>query len=178
MNILITILLTLVGIIVLLLIIGLFLTKNFNIESNTVIKKSKTEVFNYVKFLKNNDQYNKWAMKDPNMKKVLTGTDGTVGFTYAWDGNREAGKGVQEIIKIIENERIDYALHFEKPYKSTSYSSIILQSSLPEQTKVTWTFHGTMPYPFNVMFAVFGLGKMLNKDIAASLQHLKAIIEK
>ena len=109
MNILITILLTLVGIIVLLLIIGLFLTKNFNIESNTVIKKSKTEVFNYVKFLKNNDQYNKWAMKDPNMKKVLTGTDGTVGFTYAWDGNREAGKGVQEIIKIIENERIDYA---------------------------------------------------------------------
>lgn len=176
MNILITILSAFVGIIVLLLIIGLFLRKDFNIENSTVIRKSTTEIFNYVKFLKHNDQYNKWAMKEP-MKKVLSGTDGTVGSAFAWEG-KEAGKGVQEIIKIKENERIDYELRFEKPYKSTSNSSLILESALPEQTKVTWTFSGIMPYPFNVVYAVFGLGKMLNRDIAGSLQNLKTIMEK
>ena len=35
-------------------------------------------------------------MADPNMKKSYSDIDGTVGFIYAWDGNKEAGKGEQE----------------------------------------------------------------------------------
>ena len=179
MHILVTILLVLIGIIVLLLIAGLFLKKDFHIEASTVISKSTSEVFNYVKLLKHIDQYNIWAMKDPNMKKTLIGTDGTVGFMFAWDSeDKNAGKGVQEIIKLKENEQIDYELRFEKPFKNTAYSSLILESSLPEQTKVTWTFNGVMPYPFNVMHVLLGLGKMLNRDIATSLQNLKTILEK
>src|SRR3954464_14354106 len=108
MNILLTILLALIGIIVLLLILGLFLKKEFHIERSTVIKKSKPDVFNYLKILKNGEHYNKWVMMDPNMKKIVTGTDGTVGFIYAWESSgKNAGVGAQEIIKLKENERID-----------------------------------------------------------------------
>lgn len=39
-------------------------------------------------------------MTDPNMRKNFKGTDGTVGFCYAWDGNKKAGKGEQEIIAL------------------------------------------------------------------------------
>lgn len=36
-------------------------------------------------------------MLDPNMEKEFKGTDGTVGFIYGWNGNKEGGEGEQEI---------------------------------------------------------------------------------
>jgi uncharacterized protein YndB with AHSA1/START domain len=179
MNILLTILLAIVGLIVLLLIIGLFLKKEFRIERSTVIKKPKSEVYNYLRILKNAEQYNKWTMTDPHMKKTLTGTDGTVGFIYAWDStNKNAGAGAQEIIKLKENTQIDYELRFERPFKNTAYSSLVLEDVSPDQTKVTWSFDGVMPYPFNVMHALLGMSKILGKDLETSLLNLKTILEK
>lgn len=148
-------------------------------EGSTIINRALPDVFNYLKMLKHIDQYNKWAMHDPHMRKTLTGTDGTVGFIFSWDSNdKNAGKGAQEIIAIKENERIDYELRFEKPFKNIAYSSLIVQPSLSNQTMVTWTFNGRMRYPFNLLHVLLGLGKMLNKDIATSLQNLKSILEK
>ena len=65
MNTLISILFAFSCIIVLLLIIGLFLKKDFYNENSTIITTSKAEVFNYLKFLNHTTQYNKWAMQDP-----------------------------------------------------------------------------------------------------------------
>ena len=64
------------------LIVALFVKKDYAIERQVVINKPKQEVFNYIKFLKNQDNYSKWNMIDPNMKKAYTGTDGTVGFLF------------------------------------------------------------------------------------------------
>lgn len=44
----------------------------------TVIDKPRQEVFNYVKFIRNQDAYNKWVMTDPAMKKDSKGKYGTV----------------------------------------------------------------------------------------------------
>ncbi|HET6226357.1 MAG TPA: SRPBCC family protein [Bacteroidia bacterium] len=179
MTILSIIFLSLVGLIVLLLVIGLFLKKAFHIERSILINKSKPEVYNYLRILKNGEHFNKWTMTDPNMKKTLTGTDGTVGFTYAWDStNKNVGAGAQEIIKLKENARIDYELRFERPFKNTAFSSLILDDATPGQTKVTWTFHGVMPYPFNLIHALLGLSKMLGKDLEISLLNLKKQLEK
>ncbi len=44
-------------------------------------------------------------MTDPLMKKQFKGTDGTVGFLYAWDSqNNEVGKGEQEIERIKDGK--------------------------------------------------------------------------
>lgn len=179
MNILVTILVVVVGIVILLLIAGLFLKKEFYIERSIVIHKSKQEVFNYLKILKNAEQFNKWVMTDPTMKKTLTGVDGTKGFVYAWDSaNKNAGAGAQEIIDIKEGLRIDYELRFERPFKNTSYSSLILTATAPEQTTVTWNFSGNLKYPINLMHQLLNLSKMLGKDMDTSLNHLKTILEK
>ena len=44
-----------------------------------MVNKPKQQVFDYVKLIKNQEQYSVWVMKDPNIKIVYTGTDGTVG---------------------------------------------------------------------------------------------------
>ncbi len=55
MNILITILLILAGLIVLLLVIGLFSRKDYAISREVVINKPVPVVFDYVKYLKNQE---------------------------------------------------------------------------------------------------------------------------
>ncbi len=87
MGILITILLVLAFIIALFLIVAFFTKRDFSIEKKTVINKPKQEVFDYLKLIKNQEQYSVWVMKDPNINIVYTGTDGEVGFTSSWTSN-------------------------------------------------------------------------------------------
>src|SRR5688572_10445584 len=107
------------------LIIALFVKKEYKVEREVTINKPKREVFDYVKYLKNQDNYSKWVRMDPNMKKDFRGTDGTVGFVYAWDGNKDAGKGEQKIKNITEGERVDVEVRFEKPFEAVATAPMI-----------------------------------------------------
>lgn len=76
------------------LLVALFVEKDYLVEREIVVNKPKEEVFNYIKYLKNQDSYSKWASIDLGMKKTYSGTDGTVGFVSGWDStNDEVGKG-------------------------------------------------------------------------------------
>jgi uncharacterized protein YndB with AHSA1/START domain len=158
------------------LIIALFVDKDFEVVREVTINRPKQQVFDYVKYLKNQDNYSKWVMTDPNMKKEFRGTDGTTGFVYAWDGNKKAGKGEQEIKSIIEGERVDVEIRFERPMEGTNYAPIITEAVGENQTKVKWGMKGTSPYPFN--FVNLFLDGMLGKDVETSLATLKGILEK
>ena len=70
------------------LIVALFVKNEYAVERKIVINRPKGEVFNYLKHLKNQDNYSKWVRMDPNMKKDYKGTDGTVGFTSYWDSEK------------------------------------------------------------------------------------------
>ena len=179
MKILKRILLALAGLIALLLIMALFVNKNYAVEREITINKPKQQVFDYVKLLKNQDNYSKWAMMDPNMKKEYTGTDGTVGFVSAWDSQVEnVGKGEQEIKKITDGERLDFALRFLKPFTSTDYAYMTTEDTAGNQTKVKWGFNGKMPYPMNLMLLCMNMDKMLGKDLETGLSNLKTVLEK
>ena len=100
------------------LIVGLFVRTDFAVEREVIINKPKNDVFNYVKHLKNHDNFSKWATMDPQMKKDYRGTDGTVGFVSAWDSdNQDVGKGEQEIKRITEGERIDVEIRMRSPFQ-------------------------------------------------------------
>jgi hypothetical protein len=177
MNTLLIILAIIAIIIAIPLITALFIRKEYTIEREITIAKPKQEVFNYVRYLKNQDNYNKWVMIDPNMKKDFKGTDGTVGFVYAWDSNdKSAGKGEQEIKKIIEGERIDVEIRFEKPFEGVAVAPIRTESLSGDQAKVRWGMTGRSKYPMNLMNLF--MDNMLGKDLEASLVTLKGILEK
>jgi len=176
MNILIKILIVIGALVALLLIAALFIKKEYNIVREITINKPKTEVFSYVKHLKNQDNYSKWVRMDPNMKKDFRGTDGTVGFIYAWDGNKKAGKGEQEIKKIAEGEGVDVEVRFEKPFEGIATSPIVTEAVSADQTKVKWAMNGKSKYPLNFMNLF--MDNMLGKDLETSLTTLKSILEK
>ncbi|TDE14609.1 SRPBCC family protein [Dyadobacter psychrotolerans] len=162
--------------IVLLLIVALFVKKDYSIHREIVINKPKKDVFDYVKYLKNQENYNKWVMADPNMKKDLKGIDGTVGFIYGWNGNDQVGEGEQQITNITEAEKLESQIHFIRPFEGLAQIEMTTKSSSGGQTKVGWTMSGTSKYPMNLT-NLFVNG-MLGKDMETSLKSLKAILEK
>lgn len=176
MNILITILLVLAGIIVLFLLLALFMRKDYNIRREVIIDATLQKVFDYVKLLKNQDHFNKWVMTDPDMKRIFKGTDGTVGFIYGWNGNKKAGEGEQEIKAITEGKNIETEIRFVRPFTSTAYANMITEAVSDTQTKVIWSNASTMKYPLNIMLS--GIEKILAKDMDTSLMNLKAILER
>lgn len=179
MNTLIIILLVLVAIFAILLIIALFTKKEYGFEREIAIDKPSKIVFDYVKLLKNQANYSKWATMDPDMKRDLRGTDGTVGFVYAWDSeNKKVGKGEQTIKKISEGESIEFDLHFMRPFDSNATVRMITEVISENRTKVRWGFDSYMKYPMNLMLLMMNMEKMLGDDFTIGLRNLKSILEK
>jgi hypothetical protein len=174
-----TTLIVIVVIIAIPLIVALLTKKEYGVIREVLINRPKPEVFNYIKYLKNQDNFSKWATMDPNMKKEYRGEDGTVGFVSAWDSEQKnVGKGEQEIKKILEGERIEYELRFIKPFQSTSLAYMTTETISENQTRVKWGFNGKMNYPMNIMLLFMDMEKMIGNDFATGLSNLKTIVEK
>lgn len=173
------ILIAIAGVIAILLLIAIFLPKDYAVKREITINKPKTEVFDYIKHLKNQDNFSKWAMMDPAMKKSYTGTDAAVGFISAWESNNEqVGTGEQEIKNITEGERIDFELRFKVPFEATEQAYMTTESVSDSETKVVWGFNGHIPYPMNLMLLTMDFEGMIGGDLQTGLNNLKAVLEK
>jgi hypothetical protein len=176
MSILIIIILVLAGIIALLLIIALFMKKKHYVNREIIINVPQQKVFDYLRLLKNQDEFNKGAMADGDREREYKGTDGTVGYIYAWKGNKNAGEGEKEIKNIIEGKRIETEIRFVKPMSAIAAIIMEIESLSNNQTKVYWSNGGRLKYPMNIMVPM--VEKHVAKDMDISLTILKNILEK
>lgn len=176
MNIIITILLVIVGVIALLLLMALFMKKQHYVRRDIIINAPRQKVFDYVKLLRNQDEFNKHAMAAPDRNREFRGTDGTVGYVYAWSGDKGAGVGEKEIKNIVEGKSVEMEIRFVKPMVATA--SIVMETeSLPgDQTKVYWSNAGRLNYPVNIFIPM--MQKHVAKDMEGSLATLKDILER
>jgi uncharacterized protein YndB with AHSA1/START domain len=170
------ILLGIVGLIVLLLVMGLFIDKTYEIKREVVINKPVDVVFDYVSHIKTQDSYSVWNMADPNKKQTFTGTDGTVGFKNYWNGNDEVGEGEQVITAIEPNKRVDVDISFKRPFESKMKAYTLTEPVSANSTKVTSVTYGESSYPMNVMNPM--MDGMIGKDLQQNLDNLKEILEK
>ena len=167
------------GLVALILIIPLFVKKEYAVEREIIINRRKSEVFDYVKYMKNQDNFSVWAKADPKMKKDFKGEDGNVGAVAFWESKeKNVGKGEQEIIGIKENERIDFELRFKEPFEANDKAYMVTEDAEEGKTKVKWGFNGKMNYPMNIMLVFMDMDEMLGKDLSTGLSNLKNILEK
>jgi uncharacterized protein YndB with AHSA1/START domain len=175
MKMIITILLSIAGIIPLFLIIALFLKKEHYVNREIIINAPRQKVFDFLRFLENQDKFNKWAKTDPDRKVETKGTDGTIGYIYSWSGNKDAGQGAKEIKKIVEGKRIETEIRFTKPMNVTASMIMETQGLSDNQTKVNFINTGTLKYPLNIMIPM--AEKNFAKDLDSSLVTLKNLLE-
>lgn len=166
------------GLVAIISILGLIAPNDYSAERQVTINKSNDQVFEYLKSLKNQDNWSVWAKMDPNMKKDFKGIDGTVGCIASWDSeNENVGQGEQEIKAITEGSRVDMELRFKKPFESTSQAYLITETTGENQTMVKWGFKGSMPFPMNTMLLFMNMDEAIGKDFETGLSNLKTILE-
>lgn len=163
---------------VILLILGLIAPKGYEVNRSIIVNRPVKEVFNYLRYIKNQDEWSPWKKKDPNMKQTFTGTDGEVGFISKWEGDKTVGSGEQEIKRIVENESIESELRFLKPWKSQSDAYLRVVGLENNQTNVTWGFSGKNKFPFSIFMLFMNMDKAVGKDFEEGLNSLKAQLEK
>ncbi|MBK8089918.1 MAG: SRPBCC family protein [Chitinophagaceae bacterium] len=177
MKILSYILFLIVGIIALILLIALFVKKEFRLEKQVIIQKPKQEVFDYLKMIRNQEHYSVWVMRDPKINIVYTGTDGTVGFISSWSSDdKNVGVGAQEIMELKEGESMKVEIRFKKPFEGTNYATTTVSAVDGGNTKVSTVFTGKSKYPMNIMNPF--MNKLVGKDMEQNFENLKANLEK
>jgi hypothetical protein len=160
------------------LIIALFISKDMSYEKSIRIDAPIDSVWMNVNSLSAMDRWSPWNDHDPNMKKSMTGTDGTLGATASWESDVDVvGKGSQTIAKIEEPTLFETDLKFYAPYESEAKAYVQLSSD-GDGTNVTWGFKSEMPYPMNFTKLFMNMEEMMGNDWSNGLGKLKALCEK
>jgi len=160
----------------LLLIVALFVPKEFNYEKSVTINAPIDTVWVNVNSLSALDKWSPWNDHDPVMKKEMKGPDGDVGAVQSWESDI-VGSGSQTIAAIDKPTLFETELNFYKPYKShgKAYIKLVSQGTA---TKATWGMTGNMPYPMNIMTLFMNMDKSMGKDWNHGLSKLKKLSEK
>jgi uncharacterized protein YndB with AHSA1/START domain len=117
-----------------------------------------------------------WEKKDPGMQRTYSGAASGTGAAYAWQGNRDAGKGRMEITDARLPTRLTIKLDFVKPFETHNTVDFTLR---PEagSTRVTWAMQGPAPFVSKVMQVFMNLDRVIGRDFEAGLQNLKSAAE-
>ncbi len=166
----------LASIISLVLVVALFLPKEFIYEKTIVINAPIDSVWVNTSSLFAMDKWSPWNDHDPNMKKEYSGVDGTLGATQSWDG-KIVGIGSQTITNIQKPTLFETNLDFKTPRESHGKGYVKLVAD-GNTTKATWGMSGSMPYPVNIMILFMNMEKNMGKDWNLGLSRLKKLSEK
>ncbi len=156
---------------------GTIKASSMRIEKSVEVRRNASDVFDYLRFTKNQDNFSVWNMADPSMKKEYSGNDGSVGFVYKWDStNKNVGAGEQETTAITDGKRVDFAIRFFRPMQNTGTSSFDISETGKGSCRVEWVFDSPSKFPMLLFSLLFK--KMLGKDLEKGLANLKALLEK
>lgn len=165
------------GLIALLLIIAIFVPKDYTVSVSQTVDKPKQVVLDYVKILKNQEQYSEWVKADPNNHPEIVGTDGTVGAVQKWNSKDDnVGEGQQTITTLTDDSML-VELKFIRPFKGEAKAANLFKALSDNQTQITSVFYGHADYPFNLMAVCMGK-KMIKDTQAKNLNNIKQILEK
>ncbi|MDZ4749281.1 MAG: SRPBCC family protein [Saprospiraceae bacterium] len=165
-----------IGILLLItVILGLAGPKSYDVHRSAVVRGTPQQVWPYVSSLKNMALWSPWAEKDTVMVVEYTGTDGTVGSTSSWSGNKHVGKGVQTITKLEPTTYSETELKFMEPMENTATGFLTLKDTIGG-TFVTWGIKGENGFVGRIFGSVMNMDKMMAPDFERGLSKLAALV--
>ncbi len=149
----------------------------FRIQRSIDIKAPPQTIFALIDNLHHWQSWSPFEKKDPEMKRTFSGVDSGVGAAYAWEGNRDIGKGHMEITASDPNAKIVIRLDFLKPFEAHNTAEFLLEPQ-GDSTRITWAMYGPNSFAGKVMSIFINMDQMIGKDFEAGLRDLKAVAER
>ena len=149
----------------------------FRMQRMATVRAPPERIFSLLSDFHQWGAWSPWENKDPAMKRSFSGAASGVGAVYAWEGNKNVGKGRMEILEASVPSKIVIKLDFLAPFEAHNTTEFTM---LPQGdgTEVTWVMHGPASLMSKVMQVFFSMDKMVGKDFEAGLANLKRATEK
>lgn len=148
----------------------------YQVQRSATINAAPKAVYDEIVNFRRWESWSPWADLDPDMEVTYSDSDGEVGSSYAWKGNRKAGEGSMRITEADEPTTVVIDLRFLKPFKSRSETRFDLQDH-PDGTEVTWTMSGSYTALSRIFSLFVPMDKMVGGDFENGLAKLKAHVE-
>jgi len=149
----------------------------FRVERTATMKAPPDRIYAVLSDFQKWGAWSPWEKKDPAMKRTFGATTSGVGAKYAWEGNKDVGRGSMEIVEATPPSRLKLKLDFIEPFEAHNTVDYTLTPS-GGSTTVNWAISGPMPYVSKVMCIFVSMDSMIGKDFEAGLANLKAVVEK
>jgi uncharacterized protein YndB with AHSA1/START domain len=148
----------------------------FHVERTINIKAPPEKLFGLINDFR---QWEAWTPynKDPAMKKTFSANTSGKGATYAWEGNKDVGKGEIAITESEPNSRIAFDLHMITPFEGHNHVVFALKAA-GDTTTVTWILEDHHSYFLKLMCVFINMDRMIGKDFETGLARLKTLAEK
>lgn len=149
----------------------------FAVQRNALIQAPPEKVFALIDDYRAWGAWSPWEHKDPAMQRSFGATTRGAGATYAWEGNKDVGKGSMTTVESSAPSKVVLRLDFEKPFKANNTVTFTLA---PEggATRVNWKMEGPVPYFFKIMHLLCNMDRMVGRDFEAGLAAMKTAAEK
>lgn len=168
--------LTIIVLVAALLIYAAMQTDTFRVQRTASINAPADEIFPFINDLRSFNTWNPYGKKDPAMKGTYSGPSSGTGAEYAFDGNKEVGKGTIEITGSSHPSKVTMNLNMMDPFEARNVVEFTLQS-VGEATNVTWSMQGSLPYIAKVIHLLFDMDRMVGNDFETGLANLKSLAE-
>jgi uncharacterized protein YndB with AHSA1/START domain len=149
----------------------------FRVERTATMKAPPEKIFAVLSDFRQWGSWSPWEKKDPAMKRTFGATTSGKGAKYAWEGNKDVGKGSMEIVETTPPSRLVLKLDFIEPFEGHNIVEYTLTPK-GDSTTVSWVIHGPMPYFSKVISIFCSMDSMIGKDFDEGLANLKAVVEK
>lgn len=149
----------------------------YHVERSATVDAPAATVFAQIDDFSVWKEWSPWEKKDPAMKRTVSTPPSGVGATYAWEGNKEVGKGKMTITDSRPGEKVAEKLEMLEPFPSTSGVTFTLASESPTTTKVTWAMDGKHNFISKAFSVVKPMDGMIGKDFEEGLANLKKVAE-
>lgn len=149
----------------------------FQVKRSAAIKAPPEKIFALINDFKQWGAWSPWEEKDPGMKRSFSTITAGKGATYAWDGDRNVGKGSMEITEALPSSQIRLKLDFETPFEAHNIVNFTLEPH-DGGTQVIWLMEGPVPFFGKIIHVFINMDKMVGADFEAGLVNLKALAEK
>ena len=150
----------------------------FRVERRTTINAPPEKIFPLLNDFHEWPKWSPWEKKDPNMRRMHSGMPSGKGAIYAWEGDKNVGKGSMEILESTPPSRLLIALNFLAPWQAKNQVEFTLAPSGAGATNVNWAMTGQNVFMGKVMSTVMNIDKMVGKDFEQGLANLKAAAER
>jgi hypothetical protein len=168
------ILVSVVGIVLLLLVVGWLLPRHVRIERSIVIERPPAAIYSTVNSFERFWDWSPWAGLDPNLKQSIEGPPVGVGATLHWSGNDKVGTGTQVITASVPDRSVTSDIDFGD--MGTAQATFTLEP-VANGTRVTWDLDSDMGAgPIGRYFGPF-LDRMVGPDYEKGLAQLKKLVE-